>query len=92
VWAYGFIRGRNNVDEYRSSLPIADFLQSVTVSDTAFTVSQSHRVSTILARWSPLEVVLVRSQTTPATAASLGRILGPPTSAKDGAEIWMVSR
>jgi hypothetical protein len=92
VWAYGFVRGRNNVDEYRSSLPVADFLQGVTASDTAFTASQSHRVRTILSRWSPLEVVLVMSQTTLATVTSLRRILGPPTSAKDGAEIWMVSR
>jgi len=92
VWAYGFVRGRNNVDEYRSSLPIADFLQNVTASDTALTASQSHRVSTILARWSPIEVVLVMSQTPPATTASLRRILGPPTSAKDGAEIWMVDQ
>ena len=90
VWAYGFVLGRNNVDEYRSSLRVTDFLQSVTASDTAFTLAQSRRVDTILARWSPLEVVLVMSQTPPATAASFRRILGPPTSAKDGAEIWMV--
>lgn len=90
VWAYGFVLGRNNVDEYRSSFRVTDFLQSVTASDTAFTTSQSRRVDTILARWSPLEVVLVMSQTPHATAASFRRILGPPTSAKDGAEIWMV--
>ncbi len=92
VWAYGFVRGANNVDEYRSSPPVAAFLQRVTTSGTALTASQSLRVAAILVRWSPLEVVLVKSLTPPAAAASLRRILGPPTSAKAGAEIWMVDR
>ena len=92
VGGFGFIPGADGRrDEFLSRLPDARLLQALSRGQV-LSGPRLARLGALLGRWRPLEVVAVDHRMPRRADETLRRLLGPPSSTRDGATVWVLHR